>query len=419
MRIDDVGGSNITRPAPAPSATPPAQPTSTTSTRATSTPSATASAMVQQATPKGAVRPDVQLLAAATKAAAVVNPQAAPIIQAQIAATLRPVEYGQYMRAMDKLENASDRRDIDGDGSVTLSEAIATWRADRFNALGREVPVKHLHLNDPGYQGIPQGQGYDRKTNEFLTTYYAKTDDDKGTDVRLSIQDKYTGYETAYVNLKGKKGEELTHGGGVAVSGKWVFVSDDTNVYTYDRAKIAAAKPGADIKAEKVSKTELGSFLNVSPDGKYAYVGKFAEDVPGKEGNTPQTGIMYRFEVNQKTGKLVNQSSLQIIPDNAQGVAVTDKGLIFTTSFGSDDDWSPKELHFLKFETSPSKGFKLQDPSSDAVIGEIDYYAEGINVIGDDLYITYESGAEAYKKKTDVNHESIQKYSLDDFDLPK
>lgn len=417
MRINDVGGSRALQPAPVQPA--PARPTSTATSSAPTPPPTSARAAIQHATPQGASRPDPQQLAATTKAVAAVNPSAAPLIQAQIAATLTPVEYGQYMRAIDQQENAPDRQDIDGDGRITLGERFATWRADQLNKLGLDVAVKHLHLNDPGYEGIPQGQGYDRKTNEFLTTYYAKTADGKGTDVRLSIQDKYTGYETAYVNLKGKNGEELTHGGGVAVAGKWVLVSDGSNVYTYDRAQIEAAKPGADIKAHTVSKTEIGSFLNVSPDGKYAYVGKFAEDVPGKDGNTPETGFMYRFEVDQKSGKLVNRSGPQLIPDNAQGVAVTDKGLIFTTSFGSDEDWSPKELHFLKFETSPSKDFKLQDPGSDTVIGEIDYYAEGINVIGNDLYITYESGAEAYKNKTEVNHESIQKYALDDFDLPR
>lgn len=405
MRIDDVGGRNMTRPAPKPIASPSPTPT----------PSATpsGSSIIQQATPKGATRPDVQQLAVTARVASAVNPAAAPIINAQIAAALTPVEYGQYLRAADALEKKPNRHDIDGDGKVSFAEAIASVKADVLKAQGVDVPIRHLHLNDPDYEGIPQGQGYDKKTNEFLTTYYAKDSEGNGTDVRLSIQDKRTGYETAYVKLKDEHGGELGHGGGVAVSGKWVLVSDGNKVYSYDRAQIEKAKPGDKIEPSKVTETEIGSFISVSPDGKYAYVGKFAEDVPGKEGNMPQNGFMYRFEINQKTGKLTDRTGPQFIPDNAQGAAVTDKGIIFTTSFSNNEDWSPKELHFLKFEGDPSKGFSLEDPSSKSIIGEIDYYAEGINVIGNDLYITYESGAEHYDGKD--GHQSIQKYSLDAF----
>ena len=388
MRIDDVGGSHISRPAPTSAAAP--------ATPVTNSAPASASTMFQQATPKGATRPDVQQLAMATKSIHNASPTIASMFDAQIATMLTPVEYGQYTRAVDEI-----------------------------GALSGNTDVKHRHLNDPDYKGIPQGQGYDSKTNEFLTTYYSKTDGNNGTDVRLSIQNKDTDDETAYVKLKGPNGTELSHGGGVAVSGNWVLVSDGGKVYSYDRAEIAAAKSGAEIEPNvvlanvpkrgniyAVSDTKVGSFINVSPDGKYAYVGEFDLSVrDGKNNETKGYPELYRYEIDQKTGMLTNKSGPQRIPNNAQGVAVTDDGLIFTTSYGSKSGISPNEVIFQEFAMKPSKGFALEAREDAKVVAEIPYYAEGTNVIGNTLYVTHESGAEEYKGEDGIQF--IQKYPLD------
>ena len=57
---------------------------------------------------------------------------------------------------------------------------------------------------------------------------------------------------------------------------------------------------------------------------------------------------------------LTNKSGPQRIPNNAQGVAVTDDGLIFTTSYGSKSGISPNEVIFQEFAMKPSKGFALE-----------------------------------------------------------
>lgn len=418
MRVDDVSSTGSSRstgttPVKAPPPPPPAE---------------RAETLVQQATPAGATRPNVPQLATALTQAKSADPASAGQVQRAVEFYLTPVEVGQLTRELanapatpdatdgwaktikDKPQLApASSHDIDRDGVVTSGEFVAVEHAKLLKAMGIEPPVSHLHLRDPDYEGIPQGQGYDARTDEFLTTYYSKD----AKDVRLSIQDKATGYETAYVKLTDENGGGLGHGGGVTQAGKWVFVCDGGKVYAYDRAKIEAATPGATLKADNVSEAGASSFMNVSPDGKYAYVGEFDKDLRFQKSD-PGWPELHRYEIDQTTGALINHEGPVKIPNNAQGVAVTDEGLIFTTSYGSKTWISPNEVIFQKFAKDPSEGFALQDRDDAKRLAEIPYYAEGANVIGNKLYVTHESGAEHYKGKDGIG--SIQSYDLDDFD---
>lgn len=310
-----------------------------------------------------------------------------------------------------------ERYDVDGDGVVTPAERQAVARAELMEALfGGTVPPELLHLRDEDYEGIPQGQGYDAARDEFLTTYYAK-DGDTSEDVRLSIQDKRTGYETAYVQLKDEDGGELGHGGGVATDGRWVYVSDGGQVLVYDRAEIDAAAPGTPVNASHSQDVPVSSFMNLSPDGRYAYVGEWDKNTVLPGDSTPGYPELYRYEVDHETGALVNQSGPQRIPNNAQGVAETDGGLLFTTSWGDKPGISPNELVYQPFDGDQSQGFSLVDSGDAHDVAELPYYAEGINVVGDDVYVTHESGASAYQGEDGQTH--IQHHDLDDLDLDR
>jgi hypothetical protein len=50
-------------------------------------------------------------------------------------------------------------------------------------------------------------------------------------------------------------------------------------------------------------------------------------------------------------------------------------------------------------------------------VAEVPYYAEGINVIGDDVYVTHESGASAYQGEHGETR--IQHHDLDDLGLDR
>lgn len=310
-----------------------------------------------------------------------------------------------------------ERYDIDGDGLVTDEERRAVLTAALMERLfGRALPPELLHLRDDDYEGIPQGQGYDQARDELLTTYYAKNGE-QSEDVRLSIQDKRTGYETAYVQLKDEDGGELGHGGGVTTDGRWVYVSDGGKVYVYDRADIDAAEPSSPVNASHSQDVPVSSFMNLSPDGRYAYVGEWDKNTVLPGDSSPGYPELYRYEVDRETGTLVNQSGPQRIPNNAQGVAVTDSGLLFTTSWGDKPGISPNELVYQPFDGDQSGGFRLVDKDDARDVAEIPYYAEGINVIGDDVYVTHESGASEYQGEDGESR--IQRHALDDLELDR
>lgn len=408
MRVDDVGGTSGSTAkstptvAPTPRAAPPA------------TPAETAEALVDRSTPIGTTRPDVRQLAGLVSQQAAAAPDQAPAVRRQVEALLTPVEVGQLKRDMATYDATQD---IDRDGLVTEQEKAALRMAAGLKLLGIDAPVVNLHLDDPDYKGIPQGQGYDAKTNEFFTTYYAQqpVNGKEGYDVRLSVQDKATGLETSYVKLRTSDNRHLGHGGGVGVTDKWVFVSDGGKVYTYDRAQIDAASGGATILPAATTSTGASSFMNVSPDGKYAYVGEFDKSIWGPGNETEGWPELHRYEIEAISGKLINGSGPEKIPNNAQGVAITKEGLIFTTSYGSS--WfSPNEVIYQKFAKDPSEGFALEDRDDAKTIGEIEYYAEGANVIGDDLFVTFESGANPYREKVDDPISTIRKFRLSDFE---
>lgn len=272
-----------------------------------------------------------------------------------------------------------------------------------------------LHLKD-GW--IPQGQGYDAKRGEVLTSYY----NDKG--VLLSIQDKGTGDEALQVQLAGLEGSsnKPTHGGGVSTDGEFVYVADTKTIFVYTRAELErAAKEGTPANAfqampvpkpkdlkDPETGMELvssGSFMTVS-DG-YAYIGGYSKDGDGK------AGAVWRYEIDPKTGALVEDSREGPIraPDRAQGMTIVDGAILFTTG--------DRKLVHQPF-TSTKDAFKADiSERTDISNGLIDPYAQGINIIDGELWVTYESGADKYRDNVAKPREHIRRIPLERLDLDK
>jgi hypothetical protein len=170
------------------------------------------------------------------------------------------------------------------------SAAVRALVASDVPASSGSAPVgpKLLHL-ETGW--TPQGQGYDAKRDEVLTTYYAE-----GRGVLLSVQDKNSGSETHQVRLGGLSPEDPagppTHGGGVSTDGEFVYVSDTRHIYVYKREDIEKAeREGTEVNASQVMDVpqpeqlkdpatgidlvSAGSYMTVK-DG-YAYIGAYSE----------------------------------------------------------------------------------------------------------------------------------------------
>lgn len=287
--------------------------------------------------------------------------------------------------------------------------------------LGVKKGPELIHLKD---KWTPQGQGYDSGTKELLTTYY--NDDHQ---VLLSVQKK-DGQESGNVILGGPlvdppRGEERDvpyegppgHGGGVATDGKFVYVADTEAIYVYSREAIATAEKGETVPALNVIDKPYGDRWLVSGDttplvnkasymtvkGGYAYVGGYSDDGDG------DAGAVWRYKITENG---IDPASVQgpiRAPDQAQGVTVVDGALLFTTG-------SHKLYHQPITSTEDTFAADIDD-REEIGNGLIDQYAQGVNVIGGELWVTYESGSHLYRKGADNPREHIQRIPLERLDL--
>ncbi|RYZ40481.1 MAG: hypothetical protein EOO71_15915 [Myxococcaceae bacterium] len=294
--------------------------------------------------------------------------------------------------------------------SVPALAETATRGAARAEAVGPEL----VHLDD---NWTPQGQGYDATRGEVLTSYY---NDDH--EVMISVQDKDSGAETLQVKLGGSSpgGPAPTHGGGVATDGEFVYVSDTDHIFVYTREELErAAREGTPAVASQVmdvpergvvddpnSDVDLvsaGSYMTIH-DG-YAYIGGYSPDGDGK------AGAVWRFKIDEETGALIQDSREGPIraPDRAQGMTVVDGALIFTTG--------DKKLVYQPMESTEDTFSADIDDRVDIGNGQIDPYAQGVNIIDGELWVTYESGSHKYKDNVKEPRDHIQRIPLEDLDL--
>lgn len=306
-------------------------------------------------------------------------------------------------------------------GPVNLS-GLGKVLSDGLSALLGRAPSEAtangprlLHL-DAGW--TPQGQGYDAKRQEVLTTYYNESG------VLLSVQDKNSGQETQQVRLGGlgPNGPAPSHGGGVSTDGEFVYVSDTRNIFVYRREDLENAKQGTPVNAFQVMPVpnpdqlkdpatgidlvSAGSFMTVK-DG-FAYIGAYSKDGDGK------VGAVWRYELDEQTGALIEDSRQGPIraPDRAQGMTVVDGALLFTTG--------DRKLVYQPIDPRTDVFQADLDDRKEISNGLIDPYAQGVNVIDGEVWVTYESGSEKYRDKLNPPfkpREHIQRIPLELLDL--
>lgn len=176
----------------------------------------------------------------------------------------------------------------------------------------------------------------------------------------------------------------------------------------YERSAIAAAGPGETVDALRVNEVAAGSYIAIK-DGT-AYLGRYAQNPTGPFDDDDNEPELYTYDIGPG-GVFSNESDPIRTPYHAQGLAVTDDGLLFSTSYGNTWGFSPHDLVFQEFDGS-GDGVESAGDADDVV--ELEYYSEGINIIGDDVYVTYESGADQYDGED--GNPYIERIPLDDLD---
>ncbi|MCD9033423.1 hypothetical protein LDO32_17045 [Luteimonas sp. Y-2-2-4F] len=356
----------------------------------------------------------------------------------------------------DQVKDAAGKvRDAALDGASSTNDFL------RGVIAGRSGPS--LVHSGEGQPWIPQGQGYDAARNEVLTSYNGTVDGDQR--VILSVQDAEIGGAAdgeRSVYLGGKGGDPSADGptkaGGVAVYGDYVYVADGKEVYVYNRADIDAA-----ISANEVQATVPTPYLDagepvVGPDGEPVFEPYTTPDTPvraiekidiAEDGDpfgasyvTVHDGELYvgqftqdpldpasfnsdfpthdaelrRYSINDETG-LFNPAEFDSIdaPHNAQGAAVTETGVLFSTSYGSVPGFATAQL---VFQPTIDTEARFETDGASVVAAELPYYGEELNIINGEIWVTHESDADKYRDKTEPLGE-IQVYSLDDLRISR
>ena len=186
------------------------------------------------------------------------------------------------------------------------------------------------------------------------------------------------------------------HGGGVSTDGEFVYVVGDGTVWVYDRDAIDAAARGGRVPTAARDprpprrQTSRRSQGQGTPD-----TSRSSEYVDGDPGSLYSDAL-------GPDGTLVGDARYDgPTPHNSQGVAIHGHGFLFTQSHGEDD---PSDLLYQPFGSDEPR-----------TIGELSPLSQGLNVIGDQLYVTSE--ASAYQFDVPDAPLAIDVFDVSDFGL--
>ncbi|HWJ09420.1 MAG TPA: PQQ-binding-like beta-propeller repeat protein [Nocardioides sp.] len=214
-----------------------------------------------------------------------------------------------------------------------------------------------------------QGLGVDPATGNLLQTSYTKNGE-----AVLSVIDPDTGEVIRTVNLGAADGGSAPdHAGGVSVDNGTVYVSSsgkDPDIYSYSLDDIMGSAPGDTVPVQGTQGVEGGAYSTVH-DG-VLYVGTHNED-----GN----GELFTY-VRDDRGQWVRTGDTYESPPKAQGIAVRDGVIYFTSSLGRGND---SMLYAYDAATGRQIG-----------VERLPNMAEGVVATDDGIVVTYESGSGAY-----------------------
>lgn len=279
---------------------------------------------------------------------------------------------------------------------------------------------------------VPQGIDFWDEANRFLISGYFNPNDEGYPSVLLAL-DSQTGEFLGEFWLKNVDGSDHSqHDGGVAVTGKDLYLSNGSKLFRISLDQIENTEPGGTLQIEEEIPVPVkASYCNYSYGA--VWVGEFSikddptYDISGHE-----------FEENEAWTvgyRLKSDGSLEDLPfcvistpDKIQGFSVSESGNVFMTmSYGRKNDSyllvSPESFTaYFPAGTVEIEGNQVP------LYYIFDYFyfssdnlraipmAEGVTFVGNDAYIIFESGAYYYRdyssKKAKYPTDTIWKYSL-------
>jgi hypothetical protein len=249
--------------------------------------------------------------------------------------------------------------------AIALCTAVAVQAADPpryktyykiFDRGGALIPGKDS-------QFVPQGLAYWPEQDALVISYY----DSKGGKSRLAIIDRGSGAKRKILVLNTDG-----HVGGLAMTKNYLWVANNGKAVRYAKSKLASAKELALVKATSTYPIKASSYMTVRANK--MWVGQF---------NDHANGTAYRYTIGAGEKPVYDGVSFAT-PSQVQGMAVTSRNVIWSRSYGRDND----SLIDIRPVGAPN-GTAIK-----AVVAP--NMSEGLAIAGSTLHVVYESGSAAY-----------------------
>jgi hypothetical protein len=214
---------------------------------------------------------------------------------------------------------------------------------------------------------VPQGLTYWAARDALIISYY----DTAHRPSRIAIVDRKSGryIKTLLLRTTGHVG-----GIGMTQSGH-LWVASNGKIFRYPASTLDRGAEGQTVDSDRTYNVEASSFVGVH--GNDLWVGRCAPGCSKDKG--PPFAYPYRVDA---FGGLNRSGPALPVPAHTQGMAVTDRHFIFSSSLHRDADSTI---------TSVGRGAAGDGPHLTAP-----NMAEGMVVAGGEIHVLYESGAKKY-----------------------
>lgn len=248
-----------------------------------------------------------------------------------------------------------------------------SWLSRSGSRLGPLIPhiaTAGVLAGDEDHGWIPQGLAYSPEAELLLQGYHG---DKLGS--ALALVDKPSGEPINAVYLGGPKGSVSgpVNAGGVAVIGDEVFVCREGNpprLYRYSLTQILHAEPLSTVSTvAPLVAVAAGSYLTATKD--LLYVGSHANN------------RLYKYIRKDDTWQIKTPIGVRT-PVGTQGVVVREEEYVFSVSRGP-----AKRSQLVVQDRVTIRPRALQ---------WLPNLAEGIAEVGDEFFVTYQSGARPYSR---------------------
>ncbi|MBC9821382.1 hypothetical protein [Terrabacter sp. MAHUQ-38] len=262
---------------------------------------------------------------------------------------------------------------------------VSSQTTRRFHP-GAPIPAGLL---DEHYvpQGIAAWPNWDGTGEDLiLVSAYKDEDGDGTTDGASGVWGVVIGGSRSGTSL-GRMLIAEGHVGGIGVYKGWLYVGSESEIRGYRLSKVRDALQGANTNTvyardyNRASSYVVG-FMGTG-DG-HLWAGDFDESSSQHLNGYVQT--------SSSTGAISYVSSTQVYaPKKTQGVAVTANHVIFSTSYGRNDRGNLWVMPRGQDSLSDGNSYCFRAPSMN----------QGVTILGDRLYVGFESAAYTYNKGLD------------------